>query len=108
MRVRYLWAITLTLAAMYGQQKSFDLIIQGGRVIDGAGNPWFYSDIGIMGDRIAAVGMLASAPAKRHIDARGLVVMPGIIDIHSHAGQAIANNPAMEGHIRQGITTVIE
>jgi dihydroorotase/N-acyl-D-amino-acid deacylase len=66
----------------------FDVIIEGGRIVDGTGNPWFPADVGIRADRIAAVtppGMLADAEARHRIDATGRVVAPGFIDIQSHS-----------------------
>src|SRR5688500_188218 len=62
-----------------------DVILRGGRVVDGTGNPWFRADVAVRGDRIAAVGHLADAKARREIDARQLVVAPGFVDIHSHS-----------------------
>ena len=59
---------------------SFDVVIEGGRIVDGTGAPWFEGDLGISGDRIAAIGDLGDARANRRIDARGLVVAPGFID----------------------------
>lgn len=105
-----LLAIAATLAAQQQQQQQqqFDIIIEHGRVIDGTGSPWYAADIGIRGDRIEAVGALANASAKRRIDARGLVVAPGFIDVHSHAGRSLDGNPMMESHVRQGITSVME
>src|SRR5579871_6376797 len=70
------------LSPIFAQQ--FDLVVTGGRIADGSGDPWFYSDLGVKGDSIAALGSLASASAARRIDARGLVVAPGFIDIHTH------------------------
>src|SRR5688500_12557192 len=67
---------------------SYDLVIGGGRVIDGTGSAWFHGDVGIRGDliaRIAPAGMLAGARATQRIDARGMVVAPGFIDIQSHS-----------------------
>ncbi|HTU93565.1 MAG TPA: hypothetical protein VMF69_26025, partial [Gemmataceae bacterium] len=58
---------------------SFDVLITGGRVIDGGGNPWFHADVGIRGDRVAAIGRLAQAEAGVRINATGKVVCPGFI-----------------------------
>ncbi|MBI3982176.1 MAG: amidohydrolase family protein [Gemmatimonadetes bacterium] len=89
-------------------QTSYDLIIRNGRVLDGTGNPWFTADIAVRGDRIAAVGNLSGARAARVIDATGLYVAPGFIDVHSHSGPALAT-PELSGAeqlLAQGITTV--
>ena len=64
---------------------TLDILIRGGHVLDGAGNPWFEADVGIAGDRIAAVGRLAGEPAVRVIDADGLIVSPGFVDMHTHS-----------------------
>src|SRR6187431_2081687 len=63
------------------QGASYDVIIAGGRVVDGTGAPWFYGDVGIRGDRIAAVGQLKDATATTRVNATGLVVAPGFIDM---------------------------
>ena len=63
----------------------FDVLIKNGRVMDGTGNPWFPADVGIQGGRITAIGPLGDAPASRLVDATGKYVVPGFIDIHSHA-----------------------
>jgi N-acyl-D-amino-acid deacylase len=81
-----------------------DLLIRGGRVIDGAGNPWFRADVGIAGDRIAAVGRLADEPAARVIDAAGLFVCPGFVDMHTHSDLQLLANPAHEAKVHQGVT----
>lgn len=95
-----------SLSPLLAQQ--FDLIVTGARVVDGSGDPWFYSDLGVKGDTIAALGNLSSAPASRRIDAKGLVVAPGFIDIHTHSRRGIFQNPAAENYIRQGVTTLME
>lgn len=86
----------------------YDLIISGGKVYDGAGNAWFYGDLGITGDTITAIGKLDRAAAKERLDAKGLAVAPGFIDIHSHSRTAIFAVPSAENVVRQGVTTIVE
>jgi N-acyl-D-amino-acid deacylase len=90
------------------QLQPFDILIQNARIVDGSGNPWYLGDIGIRGDSIVAIGRLDGAPAKLTIDAHGLTVAPGFIDIHTHARRGIFEDPAAQNYIRQGVTTLIE
>lgn len=87
-------------------QQTFDLIIRGGRLVDGTGAPAKDGDVAITGGKIAAVGSLRDATARTTIDARGLVVAPGFIDVHTHADE-IADHPLAEHFVRMGVTTVV-
>ena len=88
--------------------ETFDVVIAGGRIIDGSGGPWFTADVGIRGDRIARIGDLRGASATTRVDASGLVVAPGFIDPHVHARERIFELPAAEGYLLQGLTTVVD
>ena len=83
----------------------FNLIIRNGTVIDGSGQPGVAADVGIRGDRIAAVDDLAAATAAQTLDATGKVVSPGFIDIHTHSDFTLLLDPQGEGMVRQGVTT---
>jgi N-acyl-D-amino-acid deacylase len=87
----------------------YDLIIRGGRLLDGSGNPWIYADVAIKGDRIVAVGSLGSERALRVVEADGLYVAPGFIDTHSHAAGGLVDpiRSAAQPLLAQGITTVV-
>ena len=88
-------------------RQQFDLIIRNGRIVDGTGNPWFRAEIGVSDGKIEKIGRLVSAKAKRIIDAEGLVVCPGFIDIHNHSDSTILINPKVESMVRQGVTTQV-
>ncbi|MGV8119751.1 MAG: amidohydrolase family protein [Candidatus Xenobiia bacterium LiM19] len=85
----------------------FTLKISGGLVCDGTGEPCIERDIGIIDDRIAAIGDLARYTADKEIDGRHLVAAPGFIDIHSHTDETILINPRSESKVRQGVTTEV-
>lgn len=100
-----LW--TAFVVPLIAQPARFDILIRNGRVLDGTGNPWRAADIGIRGGRIIDVGRLAHAAAGRVIDAHGLTVAPGFIDVHSHAADGLAGSlKDARQLIAQGITTV--
>jgi len=89
-------------------QERFDVLITGGRVIDGSGSPWVAADVGIVNGRITRVGRLSGATATTRVDASGLVVAPGFIDPHAHARERLFDLPTAEGYMFQGITTVVD
>ena len=97
----------LLLAFFLLAANPYDVVIQHGRIVDGTGSPWYSGDIGIRQGRIAAIGNLNGAPAKRTIDARGMVVAPGFIDMLGQSELTILVNPHLPSKIYQGITTEI-
>jgi dihydroorotase/N-acyl-D-amino-acid deacylase len=99
----------LALAAVPQQPSTpaFDVLILNGRIIDGSGNPWYYGDVGIRSDRIAAIGKLAGASAKKSIDARGMVVAPGFIDMLGQSEFPLLIDNRAINKLSQGITTEI-
>ena len=98
-------ALILTAAA---QPPRYDLIVRGGRIVDGTGSPWYRADLAISGDTIAGIGPALGGAARRVIDAGGLVLAPGFIDIHTHARRGIFDVPTADNYVRQGVTTLIE
>ena len=95
------------LSRVFYKGNSFDIIIKNGKVIDGSGSKEFRADVGILNGKIAAIEDLSSASADRVIDASGLKVSPGFIDIHTHTDLGVLRNPKGESKIRQGVTTEI-
>ena len=95
------FALALPLAA----QEPFDVLIRSGEVLDGTGTPARTADIGIRGQRIAAIGDLATATAILELDAKGLVVAPGFVDLHTHVDAEIARLPGCDNFVRMGVTT---
>jgi N-acyl-D-amino-acid deacylase len=85
----------------------YDLLITGGRVIDGTGNPWQWADVAVQGERIVAVGPIKGAAAKRTINADGRLVCPGFVDFHTHSDLQALANPLQEMKTRQGVTTEV-
>ena len=95
------------VSALAAQSATFDLVIRNGRIVDGTGSPWYAGDLGIRDGRIAAIGRLEGAKAKRVVDARGNVVAPGFIDMLGQSELSILANPSLPSKIFQGITTEI-
>src|SRR5262252_1421700 len=102
--------LLLTLAVITcpsASAQTYDVIIRGGHVIDGAGNPWIKADVGIRAGRIVRIGRLDSAQASRMIDATGQVVTPGFIDMHTHSEYTLLYDGNAQSKIRPGVTTEV-
>ena len=94
------------LVVLFAAAPRFDLVLSGGRVIDGTGAPWVHADVGIRGDRIAAIGDLSRARAKKRIRVpAAMAVSPGFIDLLGQSELTILVDPRAESKIRQGITS---
>ena len=105
---RVLLPALLTPFVLATQPASYDLILRGGRIIDGTGSPWYRADLGIRGDTIVRIAPSIAASASRVVDVNGLVVAPGFIDIHTHARRGIFEVPTADNYVRQGVTTLVE
>ena len=92
-------------------EPTYDVVLTGGRIVDGTGNPWYYGDVGVVGDRIVRIAprnALATAPARQRIDATGLVVAPGFIDLQAQSYDAhLVDDGRVVSKIAQGVTTEI-
>lgn len=107
MRIPILLLILAVAPSLHAQSPPFDIVIERGRIIDGTGSPWYSGDVGIRDGRIAAIGKLTDAPAARRIDASGMVVAPGFIDMLGQSDLTVLVNPHLPSKIFQGITTEI-
>jgi N-acyl-D-amino-acid deacylase len=84
---------------------TYDVIIRNGRVVDGTGNPAFFADVAVKNGRIAGIGRIGGK-GKMEIEAKGLIVAPGFIDVHTHADE-VAQMPRAENFVRMGVTTIV-
>src|SRR5689334_5319520 len=78
---------------LFGQTTQYDLVVTGGKIVDGSGGSWYYGDVAIQGDTIVAVGKLSPAAGVRRLDAHGMVVAPRFIDPHTHSRRGIFGDP---------------
>ncbi|MEQ8786206.1 MAG: D-aminoacylase [Pirellulaceae bacterium] len=107
-RILAVAALLLSLSPTMSQaddRAQYDLVIRGGKVVDGSGNPWFHGDVAVRGDRIVAVRRVLPGKGEQEIDAAGLVVAPGFIDMHSHSDFLLLEDGHAQSKIRQGVTT---
>jgi N-acyl-D-aspartate/D-glutamate deacylase len=103
-RVLFLSMLVCGAASISGQAPAFDVIIRGGQVVDGTGVAAVRADVGIRGDRITAIGQLTGQTARQVIDATGLIVAPGFIDLHTHSEMPLLADGTAQSKVRQGVT----
>ena len=73
-----------SLITFFSSAQQYDLLLTGGKIVDGSGNSWFYGDVAIKNGKIAAIGKINATTAAKVIDAKGLIIAPGFIDVHTH------------------------
>jgi N-acyl-D-amino-acid deacylase len=100
-------AFLIALSSHAQPADSADLLIRNGRIMDGTGNSWYYADVAVRDGMIRQIGQLAATPARKIIDAKGLVVCPGFIDVHAHIETSIFERPTADNYIFDGVTTVV-
>src|ERR1051326_790523 len=100
--------LALLLAAVSipasSQQPAYDIVIYGGMVVDGSGNPWYRADVGIKDGRIQKIGTIAPDAARKAIQAAGKVVSPGFMDLHTHSDIPLLVDGTAQSAVRQGVT----
>ena len=97
--------VFFSTTASFAQE--YDVLIRGGKIVDGTGNAWFYGDVAIKNGKIARVGQWPNATAKKILDAKGLIVSPGFIDVHTHIEEDEFRLPTADNFIYDGVTTVV-
>lgn len=104
---KLLFFLILASTQQFAKAQTADFIIRNGKLIDGTGNQWQYKDVAIQGNQIIAVGNLKDWKGKREIDAKGLIVAPGFIDVHGHLEGGETRNPLSSNFLYDGVTTVV-
>jgi N-acyl-D-amino-acid deacylase len=97
--------LVVFLTAACADSAEYDIVIRHGRIVDGSGNPAYFADVAVKDGRIAVIGQV-NGEAKAEIDAKGLIVAPGFIDVHTHADE-VAEMPLAENFVRMGVTTIV-
>ncbi len=91
----FVLVLVLTPTTLHAQ---YDILVRGARLLDGTGNPWYYADVAVTEDRIVAVGRLEGATARSVLDATGLYLAPGFIDVHTHAANGLTTAELSSAH----------
>jgi N-acyl-D-amino-acid deacylase len=107
MNLRPIIAIAMLLGPINSLSQKYDLLMSGGKIVDGSGNSWFYGDVGIKGGKIVAVGRLSTSEATRVLDVHGLVIAPGFIDVHTHIEANDVKVPTADNFVHDGVTSVV-
>lgn len=105
--MKLLFTFCLTIMGYVVQAQTYDLMILNGKVVDGSGNPWYYADVAIQNGKVVRVGNLKDATSKKVIDATGLIVAPGFIDVHAHIEGGETTTPTADNFIHDGVTSVV-
>jgi N-acyl-D-amino-acid deacylase len=106
--MKYLWLLAAVCTVNYlSAQTTADILIRNGRILDGTGNSWRYGDVAIKDGKILKVGNLINFPAAKTIDAKGMIVCPGFIDVHTHIEGDELKTPTADNFIHDGVTTVV-
>ncbi|ULT44461.1 amidohydrolase family protein [Niabella defluvii] len=106
-RLQLLLLIPLLFTFFCQGQSNCDILIKNGKIIDGTGNSWYYGDIAVKEGKIERIGKSLPFTANQTIDAKGLIVAPGFIDVHTHIEGDEAKNPTADNFIYDGVTTVV-
>src|SRR5688572_9094104 len=107
MKTFFSLTISLAVSLAAAAQTSADVLITNGRILDGTGNSWFYGSVAIKDGKIVKVGNTGTVTAIKTIDAKGMIVAPGFIDVHTHIEEDELKNPTANNFILDGVTTVI-
>jgi N-acyl-D-amino-acid deacylase len=106
--MKYLWLLAAVCIVNYlSAQTNADILIRNGRILDGTGNSWRYGDVAIKDGKILKVGNLINFSAAKTIDAKGMIVCPGFIDVHTHIEGGELKTPTADNFIHDGVTTVV-
>ena len=105
--MKWLLYLILLPATLSAQAPTCDILIRNGKIIDGTGNSWFYADIAVKDGRITRIAKSLDITATKTIDAKGMIVAPGFIDVHTHLEGDEKKDPAATSFILDGVTTCI-